>query len=1624
MEGTGANNFESLLAQLRRTSNQESQPVEQNHDPAQDLIAQFSNYHHSHQPYHGAQQSYGPPQFPEMPFNAAAAAPGIMESHVPAAPSPPVSGFPNTQFPPGLYGGHNNNNAERHSMYGGQQSYQQHGREDNAERQGSLLSLLKFSGSTQSQENNQAHHNHNHISQEEAPRDMIHAPAPAPSDPTGLLAALMRGAEKEHHESPTQAAPAPQSWNSTAQSAESQQYLLNLLNRPKPSQNEATYTAEQTELQKDLPQPRSGPNMEGPGEFASSEAAHSTGNKANMFAYSNPFEELAASSPLNRSIKESSSPNITNGPPGTGQTASVPIQILKKPAGSPAAVDKRLGSERSPVSTPEHSRRKVNDVAEAGVTSPAPIVITVSPKPENGRETVAHAINDLAGKADNEAQLALERAEHEKAQAEIAQDLDEMHQAKSEREFEESAHAAAQAIKKELEKEGNNSVLEETLPDDVAQAVKDIVEEAAHAPVADSWENAAADEIVVIEEEDQQPPVKVYNFPMKPWISISVQDIEEDSRPVFREEAILDIARLKKEFDQVDRNLVAATESYMAYGMSKAGGLRVIRQMDGNDAKMFTDTKDRIFNLSISSTPSDQPGSIHKEAIIGTGISGTVYWVQVKDGEKDHLEDAHPEQYGFALPPISSQEGDAPGGVLKTRARMSTNHPEYFAVGRGKSINIIWPGLIMKNGIFKSGHDRVVDTERLTKECSLKINTGKAGKDFTFSQDDSTIVSLDKSGRVKFWDVRDLTAAKEGSDHRLPARTSLEIKEPLMTLTTTPEGEKAWPTSVLLLDKLRPYQKRGALRYMIVGMKQNHTLQLWDLALGKPVQEFNLPHSKESDAVCSVMYHPPTGMIVVGHPTRNSVYFLHLSAPKYTMKTISQVDYIQKLTAQDSSIPPPESTAVVSGLREYSFGNRGVLRSLDILPNPSLASADEDPALFELYGMHSKGVTCVFVKQGELGWTRDNKVIAPVDAVEGGLVKIEKLKAPAPPAVAEAPHALAGEDSHQPTVKTIVSRNNAKELLPSGSTTQDDTPSRKATDSTPAKSKTESRDEDSAVQPTPATEKSEKRGRKKKTAAAAAAAAEQGLSNGGTASPRVTPTSKPNNGESKNQSAAAQLSISQEALDARIATMESRLKDHIVQELQAAHSAMGKKLDNSFGKREAEFDTKFNVLLDMVSKVLNDNTQEVLSHIVHKQFKNSLIPALRDDVAKSISEQVTTKVLSQVTKTIQGEVQKSLPTSVTAAMKQQDTIRAIGDAVARSVSRNVENVVAQTISTHVAPGIASLGSQLVKATEHISRLEQAQRADAAKIDELINMTTRLTETVASMAAAQGQFQSEILKLQKSAATQSQPSFHQQAPQAPGHQHHSSSGIQHPGQHLASQQPQYGSPQQHQYASPPKAQHLPMQPSHAHSHVGSMVSASSYHSPASAAHQAISPSQTHLRSSQTAASASGSQIGSSQLVPHQAQTPDIDRLASELDEMMSSGNHDGAMMRWLQCGPNDMELFDRVLKNYDPDFLRKLPPLVLLSVGATITQNLDGSSLQEKLSWIEMVVYVFHSMLGNLEPDIRQITPKILTLIKTRIETVFMRISNTQAGDPSLKNLAQMIQVINRMLNSVQPRGPY
>jgi hypothetical protein len=1536
-------------------------------------------------------------------------------SFPPAAPTPPVQGFGTSSFPPGM------TNSMGPMRPAGD------------DRTNHLLNLLKFS--TQSNNHGNPHSQNNHqLPSLPAPREppanfpqqtqpqptqtVIHAPAPAAADPTGLLAALMKGTL--HHEPPKPELPielpAPAStWNAASPPSDTQQYLLNLLNRPKPSQNELSTSTNASSQQVILTPQSSAPRLEPlheppkeppatddytaltesvddtpvqaliptrasfdfeptnvespPPKFGSSPQARQApapaASKSSIFSYSNPFEDLAASSPLQRTPKSSTTPGASGSAKAVSHYTGS-IQILKKSDQYLNHDQKRPSNDRSPLDSPEHTRRKIEQTSSplvhhhlehyhqsqaASISSPQ--------DPDKANPTVAEAVNDIAETADKEAQEALARAEEEQAQAEIAQDLDNLLHARTEEEFEESAHIAAKAIKKELDKEENQDVLENTLDPDLAKEVRDIVDEAAahdahddddaHGPVAESWES---EEIVVIEE---RPPVKVFNFPMKPWIAINVQEAANEVRPTFRDNVVLDIARLKKDFDQIDRNLVSSSENYMTYAMSKSGGLRVIRQTDGQDAKVFTRTDDRIFNVAISVTPPDQ-NVTPKEAIIGTGVSGTVYWVQMKNGDKDHMDD-HPEQHGFALPPISAQEGDAPGGVLKTRARTSAEHPDYFAVGRGKTINIIWPSYIFANNLFKDERNRVVDTERLFKQCSLRINTGKAGKDFTFSPDDTTVVSLDKSGRVKFWDVRDLVAAAEGSDPRnpMPARTRLEIKEPLMTLTSTPEGEKAWPTSVLLLDKYRPYQRHTALRYMIVGMKQNHTLQLWDLALRKPVQEFNLPHSKESDAVCSVMYHPQTGMIIVGHPTRNSVYFLHLSAPKYALKNISQVDYIQRLVAEDSSIPQPESTAVISGIREYSFANRGILRSLDILCNPSQSADGEDQTLFELYAMHSKGVAGLFIKQGDLGWTKDNKVLHPVDAIANGIVKIAKLVSPPSPQPEQSQQA--------PAILPIrlATRDNVKDLLQKTPSSQGD--EKKTVESTSsAKTVVPDRKDEETPVAAPA-ERSEKRSRKKKTAAAnaAAAAAEReflvAANTNGVPGSTSSPPVKAAKAAVRTPEATSvgTSNFSAGDLEVMLSSMGDRIGHGLNERLRMALKELVGQLNDQQSSQQKNFLNNQAGLLKMVSEVLNENTELVLKNIVKDQFEQAVVPLVRETVGKAFTEQLGSKFNKDVGQRIQREVASALPGAVGQALQKSDTTTVISDRVVRNLSSHIDDHLVQALNghlnTHLMPAVSNVTGQAVQRlgedihrqiNDDIGRIEQQRRADSSKIDQLIAQTTHLSDMISTMAASQTLIQQEFLALkqqmrEREVQAPAQAPVPMQAPMAP----------------IPAPTMSHGQAQHNAHYGAPNPVHNLAHSNNAHSR-GSGGSHS--HTTREEYNQAP-PSSTRSRHSQ--------QSTFSPSARDQRDKAELDQLVEMIDNLMAVGKFDEAMMRFLQSDDKEEEIFKQVIVKYNPNFIRELQPLLLLSVGATISTNLDGPNVAEKITLTEMVIYTFNQMVPNL-----------------------------------------------------------
>ena len=1359
----------------------------------------------------------------------------------------------------------------------------------NSDRTSTLLNLLKFSEPSSASSNLPAPIGTRHVPSRDASVDFSVVSQPSIQSPghggNDLLAALM-GAVPSKPSPPAAAANPP--------STDTQNYLLQLLSQPKPVQYD---TAPQLTPAKILTPPSKNSSQADASETTqaledtnidvqsvstvtvesrpetrlakdSKENSREPTPQQGLFTYVNPFEQLAASSPRNRT------PKVASGP----SSAAPHVQILKREG----ADNKRKADGRSTPSSIAHSSQKFEPPSQASSSPPTPLpdgrtpleaLIGIGASAPAGKETVSDALSGIGNEVDRQAREAIAQAEKDETQAEIEKDMQKMLDAKTDKDFKESAQTAAKAIKKELENGDNKHALD-GLPKGVADAVKDIVDDAAHGHIADSWESAEADDTPSKEEESV---VKVYNFPMKPWTAITIKESAEPC-PTFRAEAVMDIARLKKEFDHIDRTLVTASNNVIVYGMSKNGGFRIIRQDDGKDTRMFTETHDRIFNVVTSSAPADL-----KESIIGTGISGTVYWALIKNGEGDNIEDDNLEMQGFAMPPTQSHDSESPGGVLKTRARKSAGHPDFFAVGRGKYIHIIWPAVV--KSYLKDGKDRIVDTEKYLAEHSLKVNTGKAGKDFAFSEDDTTIVSLDKAGRVKFWDIRHLTERdSSGNPHPIHTRP-MEIKEPILTFTTTPPTEKSWPTSVLLVDKLRPYQRGGALRYLIVGMKQNHTLQLWDLALGKPVQEIHLPHSHDSDAVCSVLYHAATGMIIVGHPTRNSIYFLHLSAPRYYLpKGINQAEFTQKLATQDPAILKPESTAVVSGMREYSLENKGSLRSLDILPTPASSTFSGDAAtLFELYAMHSKGVTCLAIRQPDLGWTSENKVIRPLDAAETGAVTIESIRELP---VVSIPEVVDITATKAPAPTRIVPRPASKEVSPKDG-------AKKTSHAEPsvrlAAPKSEDKTEKKDVAPNggqanaSGTEKQPKNKRRKATTSSDASA---GTSQSVQSSKPILmdPLSNSRNGNAKPSIEAIpevdDTKVSRDFSDAAaLKNIENRISGELKQTFDGSLEALlqdlklDRRTQNAVAKSEQE------AVLRVVSSTLNDNIEESLSKIVNSSIQKSVLPAISEVAKNAVKEQLGSSMHSHLGNSIPRELQRALPDAVANALQQPQLLKLMSDTLARSVAFRVEEQFATLLHNVVSPAFTKLSVQTSQnAVAEIQRqvsgkieaLEQRHHDDDSKINQLMKLVTGLTETVSSMAAAQADFQGQFLRLQQQAASERRDVSRQTQ---------STAG---PSAALA----------------PPVEQKTP-------------------------------------------------------------QELQFEAMLKELSVYMNDGNYETAIIRWLQSGLHQ-EFFEEYFYQFNPDFIRDLNPLLLLSIGSAISGGIENQRVLERLSWLEAVLAVLQA----------------------------------------------------------------
>jgi WD40 repeat protein len=1243
-----------------------------------------------------------------------------------------------------------------------------------------------------------------------------------------------------------------------AASENPQDLLLRLLNHPKPSQSPARSSHASAaafsppvlshmpetavdELAQDLADAVLESAAAEPSDNA---AAHFFGNDgpaiasrapepaslAPKFTYVNPFDQLAAASPRNRT------------PVAEAPRALPKMQILQ----------------------PKH-------VLQAAAADEAP---------SHPHETVAEAVSDLGEQVNQQIEEALAEAEG-KSMAQMEQELNNV-TAEEVKEIEETIVDIATEITKELEEESNKRELEQAVPKPLAAALQQVAAEVADADVVENWETAEAEESLA-KGEDQT--VTVYRFPMRAFASITVNDMPP-RRLFFQPELFMDIARIKKDFDQIDRSLVSASKNFIVYTLTKKGGFRIIRQENGNYRQVFENHQERIFNIAICNAGDDAQQSL--ESILGIGVNGTVFWTSIDPAREDQFGENLDSQ-GLLLPPSPSQDDNTSGGQLKTRAKPSSRHPEFFAVGRGKSIHIVFPRIAASYVRQKS---RICHTEKYLKERSLKILTGKAGKDFTFSEDDTVIVSLDKAGRMRFWDIRTLTDPELGIPGSAPK--NVEVSDTLLEFHTTTPNAKSWPTSVFFFDKDKPYTKGIALRYVMVGMKQNHSFQLWDLGLGKAVQEINLPHGNESDAICSVSFHPKTGIMAVAHPTRNSIFFVHVSCPRYNLPLLSQAEYISRL-ANKGALPPVNATAIMTSITEYSFASKGQIRSLHMLNEPAgPVDADDadNAALFELYVMHSKGVCVLRIRRSDLGWKKEiGEPLNPKEAEEEGIISISQLKPPAPVTATGDESSTAGDAPAAP--RSVSDRSVRESTKKENSTASRQSMTTEAAMRASTLAKVESKQDAAraAIINGGAAEKSEKK-KKKRTAAETASQAStstratpssyaqiaQAPAQAKSPAPEPVPTpaaavapaqtaesstAKTSDAEIPEWAKQLMGKYMQQSAPAPVAAAapaefdEKKLEQLVSSEITKGFSreldVMYKRFDEDKRVMNAANGAKQEAILRLVSSTLTENVEGVIRKMVDENIRNVLLPEVLAKTSSTLEQSIGSNL-----KTALGpQLSKEIPDAVSRALKAPQLFQNLSDQVAKKVSSGFEPVVVASVGSVVNPAIAKLTNTIEQQIGEQLRQSQVQRReDAAKITQLTDTVHTCLETIQSMVATQTELQAQITKLQQS--------------------------IAQPPSRAPSQ-----APTPRRQAAPPK-----------------------------------------------------------QKTPEELEIESITRLLTE-------GNYEQGTMQWLQS-PRTDQLFDAIFVRCNPAYLAQVSPLLVLSTGAVVSEPLDRN-LEQRLAWLDAVL---------------------------------------------------------------------
>lgn len=1029
----------------------------------------------------------------------------------------------------------------------------------------------------------------------------------------------------------------------------------------------------------------------------------------NKFNYINPFDQLHASSPLNRSPAPPThaSALLQAQQQSQAQGQDRKIEILKHDR---TVSDKHSGSAEGPATK---SRK---------IASPEPAVKqepVSSPKPH---QSVSEKLEGVGQKVDAQVEKALAQADGPAQRK--------------------STPGPAEMKKEEV------------------QAADDDVDS--------NWSTAES----LDAKNEEEAKVEVYNFPMKPFVTLQLSN-SHTARGFLAStwEAATPIARLKKDFSHDDRCLATASQAHIVYPCvptpkKPETGFKIIRQDDGKNKTIFASAKERVCSVQI--VPAGEASDV--EAVLAAGVNGSVFYTTLsKSSNGDEFAEDDVESQGFFMPALpsfldaGSSSDFSTSSAIRTRAKLSTRHPnEYFAVARGRQIHIVAPDLAKDTRYVSGRKPKKVNSEKYVQEHSLSINTGKAGKDFCWSEDDTVITSLDKTGRVKFWDVRALTVHTDPTNPALSGpQSAQEIKEPLYSFTAAAvpnaggKDEKMSPSSVIFLDKERPCTKGVALRYVLLGFAQNRVLQLWDLGLGKCVQELRFPENTLTDegagGMCSINYHPKTGIIMIGNPGRNSVYFIHLSAPRYNLPTMSQAQYLGLIATQDKGLPRPESTAIMSGMREYSLGKIGELRSVDMLKAPvqGAEGADgegEDEVQFELYVMHSKGVVGLPIRRADLGWDGKGKMVRPVDGVSAGVLTVGDLvQGKAPPSEAssqaETPARRPSKREREAAKNETVKKEPAASPAPAAAATNGSV----QTEFPGSKQVPEATNEPAQQATNPPL----------MTADSYAMAAQSSKPAGEEHSVPAVANAAKKVDQPETAPAATQQSSTTDEINNRMASVSISDSD-IQAALSKQFDSLYQKLDQDKRVADAAGAAKQDAMLRLVSSTLTDNVESSLHRIVGGSIEEKVIPALTASTSKIVERKVGEAVSKQLLQdAVAKEMRSLIPGVVKDALKQPEVSKAIAqhvvDEVAKHVNKDVSGMLQRSMSTqqtHIVNLTTQSSQQMQKTVadmearlgRQLQEAETQRQESSAMIASLSANLRSLTELVEGMKTAQAQQQ--------------------------------------------------------------------------------------------------------------------------------------------------------------------------------------------------------------------------------------------------------------------------------------------